>query len=61
MKITINETKKLPLTYKYMEVYSIVKTEGKVQQTTANHIKISRIQSESHVQSLPFKKLSRML
>lgn len=61
MKITINEKKKLPLTYKYMEVYSERKTGEVVQQTTVKYIKISKIQSDFHSKSLPFKKLTRML
>jgi hypothetical protein len=59
MKIIFNEEKKLPLTYKYIEVYGAKKS--KTLKPAINHIKSSKIQSDFHTPSVPFKKLVRML
>lgn len=59
MKIIFNEEQKLPLTYKYIEVYGAQKLKpGK---PTAKYIKSLKIQSDFHTPSVPFKKLVRML
>lgn len=59
MKIIFNEEKKLPLTYKYMEVFR--ETNLKASKQITNHLKSSKIQSDFHIQSHPFKKLVRIL
>ena len=59
MKIIFNEEKRLPLTYKYIEVYGEKKL--KTLKPTIDYIKISKIQSDFHTPSIPFKKLVKML
>ncbi len=59
MKKNFNEEKKLPLTYSYIEVYG--KKKLKSLKLGIKYIKISKIQSDFHAPSLPFKKLVRML
>lgn len=59
MKIIFNEENKLPLTYRYIEVHGGEKL--KTLKPTVNYIKVSKIQSDFHTPSIPFKKLVRML
>ena len=59
MKITFNEEKKLPLTYRYIEVFGDKKL--KTLTPTIYYVKCSKIQSDFYNQSLPFKKLVTML
>lgn len=59
MKIIFDEEHKLPLTYKYIEVYGAKKVKSLKPATSP--LTISKIQSDFHAPSVPFKKLVRML
>ncbi len=60
MKIAFDEVKKLPLTYKYMEVYRDRHIQDKFVKNI-NYVKCGKIQSNFLNQLPPFKQLVRIL
>ena len=59
MKIIFDEDNKLPLTYKYIEVYGAKKIKSL--KPRVKPLTISKIQSDFRAPSAPFKKLVRLL